>query len=197
MPTGYTADLKIDTPFSEFAMRCARAMGACVLMRDDSLAKPIPDEFKPSTFYRDELQKAQAEVERIKVLSEEQWLAEYEDYRKKETDRNESRRERDTEQADIYNRMIRLTESWTPPTPDHEGMKKFMLEQLRESLNFDVFGDEFIETHCQVKPYAAWKAERIARAMRNVTTYQQKWAKEQERTWERNEWLRALRESLA
>lgn len=51
MPTGYTSVLfdKPETTFSEFASRCARAFGACMAMRDESLAVALPDEVKPET----------------------------------------------------------------------------------------------------------------------------------------------------
>lgn len=62
MPTGYTADLTLDTPFERFAMRCARAMGACVMMRDDPMDAPIPDKWEPDDYYRKRLEDAKAKL---------------------------------------------------------------------------------------------------------------------------------------
>lgn len=35
MPTGYTADIKDGIDFKTYAMNCARAFGACVMLRDE------------------------------------------------------------------------------------------------------------------------------------------------------------------
>lgn len=53
MPTGYTvgiADGKITT-FEQYAMTCARAFGALVMMRDDPFDAPIPEEIKVADYY--------------------------------------------------------------------------------------------------------------------------------------------------
>ena len=60
MPTGYTADVmdgKV-TDFKLFAMQCARAFGALVIMRDEPLNAEIPDEFSPSNYHFQELEQA-------------------------------------------------------------------------------------------------------------------------------------------
>lgn len=48
MPTGYTADVQSGkvTDFAEYAMNCARAFGALVLMRDDPSDADIPERFE-------------------------------------------------------------------------------------------------------------------------------------------------------
>ena len=48
MPTGFTCDIKDGITFERFALNCARAFGALINMRDDSLDAEIPDEIKPS-----------------------------------------------------------------------------------------------------------------------------------------------------
>jgi hypothetical protein len=56
MPTGYTAKLMEEgQSFPEFAMRCARNFGALIMMRDESLDVPIPEQFEPSDYYRKKL----------------------------------------------------------------------------------------------------------------------------------------------
>lgn len=39
-----------------------------------------------------------------------------------------------------YTGMLEKVEEWTPPTPDHEGLKDYMKEQLEGSLTFDCAG---------------------------------------------------------
>jgi hypothetical protein len=71
MPTGYTADVQNGTvtELRDFALSCARAFGACIMMRDDPPGTPIPDQFEPSSYYRIECEKAQAELSRLLTLT--------------------------------------------------------------------------------------------------------------------------------
>ena len=36
MPTGYTAEIKDGISFETYALKCARAFGACIMQRDDN-----------------------------------------------------------------------------------------------------------------------------------------------------------------
>lgn len=52
MPTGYTADIKDGIDFKTYAMNCARAFGACVMLRDEpGGGERIPDAFEPSDLF--------------------------------------------------------------------------------------------------------------------------------------------------
>ena len=46
-------------------MDCARAFGACIMMRDESVDAPIPEEFKPSTYHIEELEKAKSDLKKV------------------------------------------------------------------------------------------------------------------------------------
>ena len=73
MPTGYTAKLMENgQSFQEFVMFCARAMGVCVMMRDDSLDKPIPEKFEPSDYELKEMAKARTELDRLLSMTKKQ-----------------------------------------------------------------------------------------------------------------------------
>jgi len=61
--------------FEEFILGCAKAFGACIMMRDDSLDKPIPEKFEPSDYYVVALDKAIAEFEKLKKMTDKQKAA--------------------------------------------------------------------------------------------------------------------------
>jgi len=42
-----------------------------------------------------------------------------------------------------YNKKIEEAQNWNPPTPEHEGLKKFMIQQLTESMLFDCSYDHY------------------------------------------------------
>lgn len=69
MPTGYTAAIADGISFTNYAMGCARAFGALIEMRDEPSDAPIPEEFKPSTYHLEELQKAQKKLHNLCKMS--------------------------------------------------------------------------------------------------------------------------------
>jgi hypothetical protein len=46
MPTGYTAAIGEGIEFDKFVMQCARAMGACVMMRDEPIGPKLREDMK-------------------------------------------------------------------------------------------------------------------------------------------------------
>ena len=73
MPTGYTAILfdKPETSFRQYAYVCARAFGALVSMRDESLDVPLPVEIKPDSYYRLRAANIRDELGRLRKMSPE------------------------------------------------------------------------------------------------------------------------------
>lgn len=200
MPSGYTASIyEGENPtFSEFIMRCARGMGALITMRDEAPDAPIPDEFKPHTSYHDEaIAKARTTIEKLTSMDDASAdEAAAEEYAQGMAEWNK-RQEKSRDLARRYRAMLAEVEAWQPPTPDHEGLKKFMREQLQESLRFDCQDDEFAQ---QWKPKRrsgpVWRDEKAAQAHRDIAYHSEERAKEVERTQARTDWVKALRESL-
>lgn len=197
MPTGYTAPVADGevTEFADFAMECARAFGALVTMRDSPEAT-IPDEFEPNTSYHDEkLAKAKADLEMISAMSAEECRRQAEAaFEKVREQRLEAGLER-TAQLGRYEAMLAKVRQWTPPTPDHVGLKDFMVQQIEESIRFDCSPINWPE-YPQLAP-EEWRAERLAKAQRDIEYHTEERAKEVKRARERTEWVRALRQSLA
>lgn len=72
MATGYTCDVsdgKITT-LRDFALRCARAFGALITMRDEPFDAPIPEKFEPHTDYHDKaIREAREQLEKLSAMS--------------------------------------------------------------------------------------------------------------------------------
>ena len=85
MPTEYTHYIKDGISFKEFALKCARAFGACITMKEDPMDVEIP-KFKPDTYYHKRLKatlKKWKELDNITVaeaelMAEEEYLREVE-----------------------------------------------------------------------------------------------------------------------
>ncbi len=69
MPTGYTAAIKDGITFKQFALTCARAMGALIMMRDEPSGAEIPAAFPPSTFHRDQLARLSDELGNLRAMT--------------------------------------------------------------------------------------------------------------------------------
>lgn len=197
MPTGYTAGVQDGSiaTFREFAMQCARAFGACIMMRDDPMDKAIPETFEPDTRYHDEaLARARATLDEMAQLT----LAECEERARVEHQENVTswyaRRDKREEQRRRYQQMLEQVDAWTPPTPDHVEMRSFMQQQLRKSIDFDC--RDSYDTEPVRATGADWRAARIKNAERDIAYHEKSRAEEIDRARQRTAWVNALRESL-
>lgn len=195
MPSGYTAPVHDGTvtEFPAFALLCARAMGACILMRDEPLNAPIPEEFKPSDYHERCLATAQAELKRVKALTPAEADAEAAKEHEERCAAHREIRERQALVRQRYEGMLAKVEAWEPPGDDHANFKKFMQDQLHESLRFDT---GFDSPDPAPRSGAEWRQEK-ARSLLSDIEYHAKHHKEEvARTNSRTLWLRQLRDSL-
>ena len=193
MPTGYTAavvDGKI-TEFPEFALSCARASGALIMMRDDPMDAPIPDELKPEPYSKNQLEKAKARLAELNAMTAEQVQSACENaYATAQAgyDAYEARCEEEDRRLKV---MLGKVDLWEPPTANHVEMKKFMIDQLTISMR----GSYRSEPPVLLSP-PEWHEAEIKQAMKDVAYHAGEHAKEIERAQGRTEWLKALRSSF-
>lgn len=193
MPTGYTADVQSGavTDLRTFALRCARAFGACILQRDDE-SDALPTHREESPHYAKSLAEARERLALLEGMTptEAQDAADrsygilYAEYEKRKAE-NLTERHR-------YNAMLAEVVQWKPPTPEHVGLKDFMVEQLRSSIDFD---DHEPEAPAHLSG-PTWRATEISKVRGNVAYYEKSWREERERVRGANQWIDALYESL-
>jgi len=196
MPTGYTDCIKDNVSISNFILRCARAMGACVTMRDENSGTPIPERFEPSNFYADKVIEVEKELAKTKTMSIEDAdkaaLKEYED----EIARNEKYIRDALSLREKYESMLTQVNAWEPPTPDHIGLKKFMQEQISGSIDFDCSTDHYENKVVEMLSGAKWKEKRLKTLLSDLSRYKRENLEEVSRTESRNNWIKQLRGSL-
>lgn len=196
MPTGYTADIKDGISFKTYAMNCARAFGACVTLREEpGGGENIPDEFAPSDYHANAGQKAREDLAALLALTP----AQRERSAAKAWDDAETARlmrlEDKRKQREAYESMLAKVSAWTPPTPEHAGLHKFMREQIEASIKFDCGGDYGTEQTPRLTG-EQWAAQEAARLNRDIA-YHEKWhADEVARAASRTAWVRELRAAL-
>ena len=198
MPTGYTAGVQDGTvtDFSEFALQCARNFGALVTMRDDPWSTPIPERFEASEYARTAVVEAQQKLDEFHKLTVKG--VEALQFAERETAiarRAEAERKR-AEERERYETMLTQVQAWVPPTDDHEGLARFMREQLEESIRFDCGPIGSWYDPPPLLPVAEFREQRIAELHAEVERAERHLAEEVERAAGRTEWVRQLRDSL-
>jgi len=134
MATGYTAAIEKGIGFEAFVMRCARSIGHLVGLRDMSLDAPIPERLEPSTYHSDMLAQASDRLARLMGMGSEE--AEQE-AAKQDVKRSQSNTKHAKDQEVLlakYRRMLDMVQAWQPPSDDHVVLKKFMVQQLEDSI---------------------------------------------------------------
>lgn len=197
MPSGYTSDLYEgkDVTFAEFVLTCARAMGASILLRDESLdVLPTEENVGYSTEYHHKrLEEAKDFLALLEGMDETQANSEalqdyadalerYEDYEIK----RKAIKER-------YESMLEHVSAWTPPTTEHEGLKEFMIQQLTESIDFDT---KHGLSYPVKQTGAEWLEANKSKAQRDIDYHTSQIQKYKELNAGRRRWVRELRESL-
>lgn len=193
MPTGYTSIFtERDVTFREYALRCARAFGACILQRDDNIEEP-PKHREEASFYQESVDSDMRELDRFLSLTREQQVAEL------EAKAEETRRYRAKSQAERAVLEVRLREvlgqvsAWKAPTADHENYKKFMIEQINSTLDFDCGHRDYFDP---TKVKAETPEEHLAQLKSSLERSIQSRDEERERCKQANDWIDALYASL-
>ena len=199
MPTGYTASVADGevTEFNEYAMNCARAMGVAIMMRDEPQG-PLDIEKCLDMSSIEHHAKSLAKAFERQKLTDEELLAKFEPVRQEEIDRHAKSRKKDALTKKRYEAMLVKVEAWKPPTSEHENMKKFMREQLVDSIGFDCgssYHDEQEEKAEQLTPELYLAQEREA-AQWDFDYHTKSLAEAKARNAERRAWIEAFLESL-
>ena len=190
MPTGYTSIIsEKDISFKEFALRCARAFGACSEQRDDDINDPPkPRVYDPNNYFERVLKEGAPDLSFDAFVEKgQQEIAEYEKIVKER---------REVKQR--YEKLLREVSSWTPPTQEHEELKSFMLKQLNDSMRCDC-DTEFCEKEIKKlnnTKYSDWKKEKLEQHRFRVERTQIEIAKCKKSIEEANKWLEDLNKSL-
>ncbi len=195
MPTVYTSRVQTGEirDFATFALQCARAFGALIMMRDEPSDAPIPERFQPSDYNRRAREKAAAELQRLQGLEWDEIVAEsIADYNAEVRQWEEYKKQQDAGRQ-RYEAMLEQVRAWTPPTEEHVGLKEFMVNQLVESIRLDCGFDSPCPS---LKTAVDWHSDRIEKARRDVEYHTVEDLRENERIAERNHWIQALRDSL-
>jgi hypothetical protein len=195
MPTGYTAAVSDGsvTTLKDYALCCARAFGALIHMRDEPSDTPVPRQLVADISYYDKrIIVAEQELSTILAMTPEELDKAVATHNEEVLRYNEETIQKYLVIRKRYEDMISMVETWHGGP---EGLKEFMLQQLRDSLSFDVPDDplRWAET---TKTVMTWYDDRV-KELRNVISNGRKSRDEEiARVAARNKWLDQLFTSL-
>lgn len=197
MPTGYTDKIKDGISFPEFALNCARAFGACVTLRDDP-QEPIPEVFEATNWHLERIKEAEAELKCFESIGPQEALRAMNEEVSKQIEYHRDGIEKDRKLKESYEAMLAKVNDWVPPTQDHYGMKEFMQQQIRDSINFDCMGTYHEEAILRLEAMTVdkWIEDKIESAKWTIVYNTEQHEKEVVRTNDRTEWIRDLRKNL-
>lgn len=181
--------------FQDFVMQCARAFGACVMMRDDPMDATIPERFEPSDYNVKRLAESKAELARLKAMTNDEKVTFGESKKAESIASSEECLAKDIEQNKRLEEMEASVNEWTPPSADHAGLKDFMLEQISTSKNSTNYIENSL-AETRAKSPMDFYAEAVASAERGIKCNSKSHREEVERANSRTEWVRQLRESI-
>ena len=196
MPTGYTSTINENCTFKKFVMTCARAFGACAEMRDASSDTEIPEKFEESSYHKNQYEQACIRLELLnKMLIKEATKKAKEEYEEEVKSNTESIK-KTTTQILLYECMLEQVHNWNPPTADHIELKKFMIQQITDSIKHDDSRDYHKKNKPVLMSGKEWLIANTEQAKHDIEYYTKKAQEETERTAHRNKWIKDLRDSL-
>jgi hypothetical protein len=194
MPTGYTAKIADGISFREYALNCARAFGALIMMRDEPFDAPIPKKFEPSDYHAQKLKELEKELTKAKKMTDSEAESEARFEYDKELESHKKYLDDKVKLKEKYLDMLKQVRVWQPPTPEHIEYKNFMISQIEQSIDFDCS-----TTHCKpptLKIGRVWLSEKIARLIKDLEYHNEQNLKEIDNANGRSEWVNALHNSL-
>lgn len=197
MPTGYTADIEKGIDFNTFVMNCAKAFGACITLRDEPMGgDAIPEEFKPSIEYYDKaIENIRAELINFGRMSSSEIKSAYDKYYLNQELKRIKAIEQCLSLKEKYTDMLNKVIAWNPPSEEHYGLKAFMEEQLKSSIDFDCDYSFYNKPTEHTSP-SVWAQRTISKLTKDLERLTDEKNKEITRAAERTKWVRQLRESL-
>lgn len=197
MPTGFTAPIldRDNYTFREYLWSCMRCMGVAYAIREDGGTAPITTadlkrmkEAESTEYHAKRL--AEVEVELSSALARPaSWWADDAD-RKNAASAEENARRVAAEKVkrEKLGAMLSAVDEWHAPTPEHEGFKTFMREQLTETMRFDC-GEVEATTKRNADTH---RADTLEALTRSIDYHRESLAKDRMNAESRAAWIDAV-----
>lgn len=202
MPTGYTAYIENGdiTTGKDFLKLCTRNFGIAIDMRDESLSVPTQTHFEPNSYYKKEYDKAVEVCNKYRHMTfdevKQEMIKSYNDRIASAKKCLEDYKSEDEKYKKIRDEIVK----WNPPTDEHDGLKKFALEQIDISMNTSYYkyleDDLNKELDISDKAVYTYMNDINESYEKDVEMVYRRWQEELKRTAEKNLWMQQFIDSL-
>lgn len=138
MATGYTEGIlngKINT-FKDFALKCVLAFGASIHLRDETGDVKYRSA-EPTDYHKKAIQDAKKELNRIENLTDDEIINSHIKTLKADKERCLREIEKIKKDREKLEDILAKAENFVPPTQEHEEFRQFMINQLKQTIEFD------------------------------------------------------------
>lgn len=186
--------MESDQSFREFALGCARAFCACVMIREEQIEGDIP-EFKPSLHNLRELEEAKAERHHLIEMSDEERIKFGQAKKDEEIENCEKYLSREVIENLRLSIMRDKVLAWKVPSKDHVELKSYMLDQLKISAHSLQYSENRLRD-AKTSFARDYYDRALDEANRAIEYNENAQLEENSRTNDRNRWVNELKASL-
>lgn len=191
MPTGYTSSVQKGeiTELKDYILDCSRSFGALIHMRDDNSGQIKYREV--SDYHMEQLDRSRRDYEDFSKLSDEDIQNIIDESYNRRVKEQEEGLKNFEEGKQRYLDMLEKVKSWTPPTDEHINLRKFAIEQLEKSLEFD-YSDNLKKYYLQ-EPFKdtveSYKQCKLKMYLDNIERHSKGYKEELEGVEKANKWI--------
>ena len=198
MPTSLTQPI-FDNPgftFEQFAWLCTRAMIPAILLRDSEFRVPTEEDITSAVCASEvehcevRVRQSASELADMTARSAASWETENVAVHERRLREHEASLQRYTEQRGRFVRMLERVTAWQPPTPEHDGLKRLMIEQCQYET------DQSPPSAPSAFTAEQYREDTLEYARRQVEWRTEDLRKARERVAFKDAWFKALRESV-
>ena len=174
MTSAYTQVVVNGGSFYDFAVQCAKAF---IIDYRDNPKLPFPPPSKNTKnldYYQKELSEAKDDLINFTRLSVEDKQKMFDDYLSKEIEYYTQKIKECIELAERYDSMLNTVESLNIPNDDYIAYKRFLLNQLNESKDFDCDLEYLTKNLESIKQmsYDDWCSSKILQLNKTITYFE-------------------------
>ncbi len=131
--TGYTYKIVEGMDFKEWVLYTAQAFS---MSSRDGMRDSI-EIMKLDPYYEENVADTKSRLDKLRAMSPEQQI----EYAQAQIDESINSTKEEiaitTKERELLQAMRDKVEAWSPPSTDHEGLKRYMLQQIDESMRYD------------------------------------------------------------
>ena len=202
MPTGLTHQIYYGTDMSlrSFALKCATHIGYGYRASDyGSRELPLdkPPVVEADKYHLEQMKEAEENLEMWKDIKGSPRKARrlYEKEFEKRRSENSSFKKKNGDVNERYIDMLEVVESWHPKN-SFVAIKDLMVEQLKESMEYDCLDDSCMPYVSEIPPMDKWIDSKIEFYPEEIEYHRTKYEEEVKYVNECNQWLADLYTSL-